>query len=87
MALIELTVNFKRSGTTKTLRINSDDLTMGLVLDAEEAKASGSYTKLITAYADEVGLSLDELRQLKQGDFKRIVQAIQDAATEANDPK
>lgn len=87
MAQITIEIAFKASNTTKTLVIDSDELTMGLLMDVEAARKDGDYIKMIRAYADELGLEEHEMRQLKQGDFKRIVAAISEASKEANDPK
>ncbi len=72
-------------GTQREIVIDPDELPMGLNEDIENARESGKWRDLNKAFADMIGVTHEEFRQIKQGDFKRIMQAIQDAQKEATD--
>lgn len=86
MALVkvEITLGKGESATTRLITIDPDELPMGFNEDIQEAGESGKHRELNQVFAEMIGMTHAEFRQVKQGDFKRIMAAIK-AAQEAAD--
>jgi hypothetical protein len=85
MAVIRMDITFTGKGTVppaRTIVIDPDELPMGLDEDMQAAVATGDAVIINTLVAEMIGLSHDEFRHLKKGDFKRIMAAMKEAQSE-----
>lgn len=85
MAVVKIDVTFTGKGDVpapRTIVIDPDELPMGFDEDMEAAVASGKTGAVYELLAEMMGLTHDEFRHVKKGDFKRIMAAIKAAQGE-----
>ena len=68
---------------TKTISIDSDNLSMGFLEDLEAAQETGKLRALMQAYETLLGLTHAEARQLTQRQFREIAEALRMASEQA----
>ena len=83
MIKVEITTGHNGTTATRTIAIDPDLIPMGFSEDMEEAQISGKWKDLNKVFAEFIGMTHEEFRQVTRGDFKRIMAAIEAASNEA----
>lgn len=66
------------------LEIDADRVTVGFLLDLEEAAASSSLRKMVDLYVDGLGMDREALRRLPASKLREIGTQIRDAIAVGN---
>lgn len=84
MAVINLTITFGKGEkrATKDVTIDGEELTLGLFEDINEAQKTNDMGMMRPIYAEMLGLTKEESRQITLRDFKAINAAMLQAANE-----
>jgi len=66
------------------VRIDADRVTIGFLMDLEEAAASSSHRKMVDLYVDGLGMDREALRKLPAAALKDLGAQIRDAVNVGN---
>ena len=79
----EFTFGTGEATTTKQVSIDPDDLPLGFNEDFEAAMETGKWRDLNKVFAEFLGLTHPEVRQITNRQFKQMMSAIAESAKEA----
>lgn len=76
----EFTFGKGENAVTRQIAIDPEDMTLGFLEDMEAAQDTGKWTPIRNAFAELLGLSSDESRQITMRQFKALGEALRQAS-------